>query len=42
MWIFDQTDGGGRLLNQRAGHAEPPLKIRFHGADGQMILSAGL
>ena len=40
-WIFDQPDGGGRLLNQRSGHADPPNKVRFHGDDGNMLLSAG-
>jgi len=42
MWIFDMTDGGGRLLRQREGHAAPPSRIRFYGASGENILSAGL
>jgi len=42
MWIFDMADGGGRLLRQRSGHSEPPIKVRFHGNDGQVLLSAGM
>ena len=41
IWIFDQPDGGGRLLRQRSGHGAPPHKIRFHGNTGQNVLSAG-
>ena len=41
MWIFDMADGGARLLRQRSGHSEPPIKLRFHGNDGKMLLSAG-
>ncbi|XP_013379758.1 WD repeat-containing protein 36 isoform X1 [Lingula anatina] len=41
VWIFDQPDGGGRLLRQRTGHSAPPSKVRFHGNNGQNILSAG-
>jgi len=41
MWIFDMADGGARLLRQRSGHSEPPTKLRFHGNDGQVLLSAG-
>lgn len=41
MWIFDMPDGGARLLRYREGHAAPPCKIRFYGALGQNILSAG-
>ncbi|XP_059622050.1 WD repeat-containing protein 36 [Phlebotomus argentipes] len=41
MWIFDLPDGGPRLLRFREGHAAPPLCIRFHGAKGGNILSAG-
>ena len=29
LWIFDMTDGGGRLLRIREGHAEPPTNIRY-------------
>lgn len=41
LWIFDMPDGGARLLRIRDGHAAPPLCIRYHGASGQSILSAG-
>lgn len=41
VWIFDQTDGSGRILHERNGHSEPPIKVRFHGTDGKTILSAG-
>ena len=41
VWIFDQPDGGGRLLRQRLGHSAPPDKIRFHDHSGQVIVSAG-
>jgi len=41
MWIFDMPDGGARLLRYREGHAAPPGRIRFYGALGQNILSAG-
>lgn len=42
MWIFDQSDGSGRLLKQQQGHSGAPCRIRFHGATGTNILSAGL
>ena len=35
------SDGGGRLLRIREGHAAPPTKIRFYGGSGANILSAG-
>ncbi|XP_054268854.1 WD repeat-containing protein 36 [Macrosteles quadrilineatus] len=41
IWIFDLPDGGVRLLRLREGHAAPPSYIRFHGNNGQSILSAG-
>lgn len=41
IWIFDLPDGGVRLLRLREGHAAPPSFIRFHGSNGQNILSAG-
>ena len=41
IWIFDQPDGGGRLLRERSGHAAPPSLVRFHGNDGKSVLSAG-
>lgn len=41
LWIFDMPDGGPRLLRRREGHALPPLCIRYHGAGGRHIVSAG-
>lgn len=41
LWIFDMADGGARLLRLREGHSAPPTFIRFHGANGQNLLSAG-
>lgn len=41
LWIFDMPDGGPRLLRRREGHAAPPLCIRYHGAGGRHIVSAG-
>lgn len=41
VWIFDAPGGGGRLLRCRMGHGAPPTKIKYHGSDGQNILSAG-
>lgn len=41
LWIFDKPDGGPRLLRYREGHSAPPLCVRFHGANGVHILSAG-
>ena len=40
-WIFDMSDGGGRLLRWREGHSEPPARIRYYGGAGDNILSAG-
>lgn len=34
-------DGGARLLRVREGHSAPPQFIRYHGINGQNILSAG-
>lgn len=42
VWIFDMSDGSARLLRQRHGHSLPPTRIRFHGVNGENILSAGL
>lgn len=39
MWIFDQSDGNGRLLRSRSGHSAPPQKIRFY-TSSSLILSA--
>jgi len=41
LWIFDLPDGGARLLRIREGHTAPPLCIRYHGSNGNSILSAG-
>ena len=41
QWIFDMSDGGGRLLRYREGHSEPPVMIRYYGGSGDNILSAG-
>ncbi|XP_030049327.1 WD repeat-containing protein 36 [Microcaecilia unicolor] len=41
VWIFDGPGGIGRLLMFRMGHSAPPTKIRYHGQNGQQILSAG-
>lgn len=41
LWIFDMADGGARLLRLREGHSAPPSFIRFHGANGHNLLSAG-
>ncbi len=42
MWIFDQSDGGVRLLRDRGGHKAPPIRLRFHDLLGEWILSTGL
>ena len=42
MWIFDQSDGGMRLLRVKEGHKAPPTRLRFHDVLGEWILSAGL
>jgi len=41
QWIFDMSDGGARLLRQREGHSHPPTRVRYYGAAGHNILSAG-
>ncbi|CRK95005.1 CLUMA_CG008491, isoform A, partial [Clunio marinus] len=41
LWIFDKLDGSPRLLRYREGHSASPLCIRYHGAKGDSILSAG-
>lgn len=40
MWIFDTSDGEGRLLRFRNGHSAPPTCIKYYGR-GNHILSAG-
>lgn len=41
VWIFDQPDGGVRLLRFREGHSAPPNFLRHYGFNGQKILCAG-
>ncbi|PIK61910.1 putative WD repeat-containing protein 36 [Apostichopus japonicus] len=41
VWVFDQSDGSGRLLRRRCGHSAPPSRILFYGNDGRNIISAG-
>ncbi|KAK2518093.1 Wdr36 [Columba livia] len=41
VWIFDGPGGTGRVLRSRMGHSAPPTKIRYHGQNGEQILSAG-
>ena len=41
LWIFDKLDGTPRLLRYREGHSASPQCIRYHGAKGDAILSAG-
>ncbi|XP_065834834.1 WD repeat-containing protein 36-like isoform X2 [Oscarella lobularis] len=42
VWIFDMSDGGGRLLRSRKGHSAPPIGCQFYGSSGQLILTTGL
>lgn len=42
VWIFDGPGGTGRVLRSRMGHSAPPTKIRYHGQNGEQILSAGM
>jgi U3 small nucleolar RNA-associated protein 21 len=41
LWICDKLDGTPRLLRYREGHLASPQFIRYHGAKGDAILSAG-
>ncbi|XP_043480931.1 WD repeat-containing protein 36 [Leptopilina heterotoma] len=41
LWIFDQDDGGARLLRIREGFAKPPTYLRFHGNDGDNVVTSG-
>ena len=41
VWIFDSLDGVPRLLKSRSGHYKPPMRARFYGNDGKVLLSAG-
>lgn len=40
QWLFDNADGGARLLRFRAGHSAPPGCLSYYG-DGSRLLSAG-
>ena len=40
QWIFDNSDGSARELRGRSGHAAPPQRLSFYGADGTVLLSA--
>lgn len=42
VWIFDGPGGTGHVLRSRMGHSAPPTKIRYHGQNGEQILSAGM
>lgn len=42
IWIFDSSDGAGRVLRARCGHSAPPTRIRYYDQSGRRILSAGL
>ena len=42
LWIFDASDGSGRLLKCRTAHSQPPTHIRYYGTSGQILLSAGI
>lgn len=39
LWIFDTSNGTARLLRIREGHSSAPTYIRFHGSNGDNILS---
>ena len=41
QWIFDMSDGGARELRSKCGHSAPPSRVRYYGARGENILSAG-
>lgn len=41
VFIFDNSDGSGRLLKSRCGHSGPPTRILFYGSYGNVILSTG-
>lgn len=41
MWIFDGTDGAARLLRARGGHGAPVTRVRWYGADGTTMITAG-
>ena len=41
IWTFDQVNGAARLLKIREGYAKPPTFLRFHGNDGDNIITSG-
>lgn len=41
QWLFDAPTSAPRLLKLRTGHHSPPTNIRYYGADGKAILTAG-
>lgn len=41
QWLFDAPTSAPRLLKLRTGHHSPPTSIRYYGADGKAILTAG-
>jgi len=42
LWIFDASDGSGRLFKSRSAHSQPPTFVQFYGPSGHILLSAGL
>jgi len=38
MWLFEKGLSVPRLLRQRAGHVESPLKIRFYGGQDDPVM----
>lgn len=41
VFIFDNSDGSGRLLKSRCGHSGPPTRSLFYGTYGNVILTTG-
>ncbi|KAI5899586.1 Utp21-domain-containing protein [Schizophyllum commune H4-8] len=41
QWLFDLPTAAPRLLKSRTGHRAPPTLVRFYGADGKQVLTAG-
>lgn len=42
VWIFDNSDGSGRLLKSRCGHSAAPNRCIFYGSYGNVILTTGM
>jgi hypothetical protein len=38
MWLFEKGLSVPRLLRQRSGHVESPLKIRFYGGQDDPVM----